>query len=70
VSEVNIEVVQNAAKAVIGVGPDPRDYWGEYLTVDARALARLLDVLQMPHSTVRGAVLNAAETPAEEGSRD
>jgi hypothetical protein len=57
---------QRAATAVIGVGPDPRDYWGEYLTVDAQALAALFDALQVPCSTVHGAVLNVADVPAQE----
>lgn len=65
----NLNAAQQAALAVIGLGPDPREagFWNTYLAVDAKALAALLDALQVPASAVHGAVLNKAETPAQEG---
>lgn len=46
----NLERAQQAARVLLGVGPDPRDdkFWNEYLHVDAKAFADLLNSLGVP----------------------
>lgn len=49
---ITLERAQSAAKAMLGVGPDPRDagMWNTYLVVDAKAFAQLLDALNVPRN--------------------
>jgi hypothetical protein len=52
-NEINPEAARQAA-LLLGVGPDPREpgFWNTYLTVDAKALAQLLDALDIPMRAV------------------
>ena len=49
-----IERARQAAQAMLGVGPDPRDceFWNTYLTVSAKDFAQLLDALNVPRNGV------------------
>jgi hypothetical protein len=69
---INIEAARQAAIAMVGLGPDPRDplWWNTYACVEATAFATLLDALGVPRFEVRGSILGSAQQATEEGSHE